>query len=42
MKLMQSHLPTKVEVEVEDELGNLDAIQMKYRYNLDEIWIQST
>ena len=22
-KLMQSHLPTKVEVEVEDELGNL-------------------
>ena len=22
-KLMQSHLPTKVEVEVEDELGNI-------------------
>ena len=22
-KLMQSHLPTKVEVEVEDELGNM-------------------
>ena len=25
-KLMQSHLPTKVEVEVEDELGNYQAL----------------
>ena len=32
-KLMQSHLPTKVEVEIEDELGNkqIQSIQTKQK-----------